>query len=992
MRFNPSPAKPEKSGQRSPRVFLTVFFGVLLVALWALIGWGIQRSYANAESTARRELSNLTWAFAETVEASVNTLDIALQDLREDWSREPAKFAERVVFKQRRLAKEVVFEAAIIGANGILQYSSREPQAGPIEMSDRAYFQIHNNRQQDSLFISDPVLGRISNRWSVLFTRPLLGPGGRFEGVIVLSVASDYFMRHYETFNFQEGSTSSLMDQNGHVLARWPAPDGQADGKLDLDQLMKDMDSSGQGWIEKPSAFDQVHRLHRWRKVTGHDLVVVLGFSTQNMFAAQHLQRNVYLMAGVAGSVFLIWFGLLFINALRRNEQASHALHLSEERWNLALESGEFTVWDLNPRTGQVFRLSRSSEIFGDELQETEASADEWASRLHPQDLPRTLELVQACLSGTQSRYATEYRVQATDGSWRWALDRGMVIGRDEAGQALRMIGTLSDITTRRAEQQQLVDNQRFLRTLMDALPSMVGYWRTDMTCSFANLAHQNYFQRSAQGLQDVPLKALLGEVMFQKQHHYFEAALAGRAQMFELEWPQSDGSKHVFWTQYLPDVESDGQVHGVVSLLTDVSSIKATQTTLERLNRQLLERDDKARQASQATTALQADARQDIRTLMNSVINTTVQVLHSNPEYPARKELDMLEHTAETLLGVIDELESFSDIEAGRLVLEALPFKLVALVEDTVAKLTASAQQKSLTLKMSVSSAIPVTVVGDPVYLGQILAQLLGNAIKFTEHGAVAMEVILVSLNDKTVKLQFDVRDSGIGIELERQKSIFKPFWHKVGQTARGSHNTKGTGLGLSVARALVELMEGRIWLSSRPGQGSTFSFTVKLGVPEPSSPSTGAARISNPDADITDGQTTPQPSLQSAGLDVLLVDDYPRNQTYAAGLLALMGHRVTVANNGQEAVDWVRQKDFDLVLMDLQMPVMNGLEATLRIRLNETASGRPRVRIVAMTAFAVQSEVDQCFSAGMDDFVAKPFTPDDLARQLDLHLNSRQ
>ncbi|MBK9443733.1 MAG: response regulator [Comamonadaceae bacterium] len=419
------------------------------------------------------------------------------------------------------------------------------------------------------------------------------------------------------------------------------------------------------------------------------------------------------------------------------------------------------------------------------------------------------------------------------------------------------------------------------------------------------------------------------------------------------------------------------------------MTSVKTTQTTLERLNRQLLERGQMAQQASHAKAALLDDARQNIRTLMNSVINTTLQVLHSHPECPARKELEMLEHSAETLLGVIDELQSFSDIEAGRLNLEALPFKLVALVDDTAAKLTASAQQKALTLKVAVSSAIPMTVVGDPVYLGQILAQLLGNAIKFTEQGTVVMEVTLVSLNDKTVKLQFDVRDSGIGIDLAQQKSIFEPFWQKVGHTAHRAHNTRGTGLGLSVARALVELMEGQIWLSSRPGQGSTFSFTVKLGVPESSSPAT---RLTNPDADITDAQSGLQSSLQGAGLDVLLVDDYPLNQTYAAGLLALMGHRVTVANNGQEAVDWVRQKDFDLVLMDLQMPVMNGLEATLRIRLNETASGKARVRIVAMTAFAVQGEVDQCFSAGMDDFVAKPFTPEDLAKQLDLCLDTRQ
>lgn len=971
---------------------MTVFFGLLLVALWAVVGWGIQRSHASAESAARRELSNLSWAFAETVEASVNTLDIALQDLRDDWISAPERFAERIEIKQKRLVKELVFQVGIIGSDGRLKFSNLGAQAGSVDLSDRAHFQIHRNRQSDQLFISDPVLGRVSKRWSLQFTRPLLGPGGRFDGVIVVSVASDHFMRHADTFNLQAGSTSSLLDQHGHVLARWPASDEQAGGNLNPDLLMKDMDSSGQGWIEKPSAFDQVNRLHRWRKVAGHDLFVVLGFSTQTMFAAQHLQRNVYLLAGVVGSAVVIWFGLLLTQVLRRNELASQALHLSEERWNLALESGELTVWDLNPRTGQVFRLSRSSDIFGDQAQNMEASADEWESRMHPQDVARTRELFQACLSGPQNRYETEYRVRAADGSWRWALDRGMVIGRDEAGQALRVIGTLSDITTRRAEQQQLMDNQRFLRTLMDALPSMVGYWRTDMTCSFANLAYQNYFQRSAQALQDVPLKALLGEVMFQQHHHHFEAALAGRAQMFELEWPQSDGSTHVFWTQYLPDVASDGQVHGVVALLTDVTSVKTAQTTLERLNRQLLERSHKAQQASHAKAALLADARQDIRALMNSVIATTEQVLRSQPEGPARSELEMLAHSADTLLGVVDELQAFSDIEAGSLYLEALPFKLVALVEDTAAKLTVGAQQKALSLKVAVSSAIPATVVGDPVYLGQILAQLLGNAIKFTEQGAVAMEVALVSLNDKTVKLQFDVRDTGMGIELARQKSIFEPFWQKVGHTAHRAPGASGTGLGLSVARALVELMDGQIWLSSRPGQGSTFSFTVKLGVPGSSSPATGAARTSHPDVGSRDARSGLQPSIQGTGLDVLLVDDYPLNQTYAEGLLALMGHRVTVANNGQEAVDWVRQKDFDLVLMDLQMPVMNGLEAALRIRLNETASGKARVRIVVMTAFALQSEVDQCFSAGMDDFVAKPFTPEDLAKQLELCLEGKR
>ena len=912
MKLNQPSISTSDRWKNVPRFSLMAFFGVLLLVLWSVVGWGIQRSHAYAESMARRELSNLSWAFAETVEAAVKTLDIATQDLRDDWLNQPEHFTERVAAKQKRLAQEMIFQVGVIGADGHMQFSSLDPNASPVDLSDRAHFQVHKNRHSDQLFISAPVLGRVSKRWSLQFTRPIFDPEGRFAGVIVISVASDHFTRHYETLNFQTDSASTLIDQHGHVLARWPAPEGAIGSRFEMDQLKGAMPSKDQGWLEQPSALDQVNRLSIWRKVTGQDLYVVLGLATDSVFAAHRLQRNAYLLAGVGGSIFLALVGLLLANMLRSNERTNQALRISEERWNLALESGEFTVWDLNPRTGQVFRLSRSSEIFGDEAQDIEASTDEWASRLHPQDLSRTLELVQACLSGAQNRYVTEYRVRATDGSWRWALDRGMVIGRNKAGQALRMIGTLSDITTRRQAQQQLMDSQLFLRTLTDALPSLVGYWRADMTCSFANLAYQNFFQRNADAMQDVPLKVLLGEPVFQKQRRYFEGALAGHAQMFELECPHRDGNLRIFWTQYLPDLGTGGQVQGVFALLTDVSSVKAAQTRLERLNRQLQER------------------------------------------------------AASSSADVTIELPSAPGLKISKRNLETQPFQLAALVEDTAATLLSRAREKSVALHVAVSSTIPGTVVGDPATLRQILTHLLSNAITFTEQGAVSLDVALVSLNDKTVKLQFDVRDSGVGINPSQHASIFEPVWqetHALPDGAPLAHNPTETSMSLSLSRALVASMQGHLWVASSPGLGSTFSFTIKLGVHNPAAV---------------------QPPTPGVSLAVLLVDDYPLNQTYAAGLLEFLGHRVTLANDGQEAVEWASKKAFDLVLMDLQMPVMDGLEATRQIRMNEATRGSARVRIVAMTAFVVQSEVDQCLAAGMDDFVAKPFSPEDLAKHL--------
>jgi PAS domain S-box-containing protein len=724
-------------------VALALFFGALLLALWSLIGWGIQRSHAETDAAVRRELSNFSWAFAETVNAAVETIDISAQDLRDDWSRQPDRFAELVEVKQRRLAKEVVFQVGIIDAAGRLKFSSLEPDAKPVNLSDREHFQVHRSRPDDQLFISKPVLGRVSGRWSIQFTRPIFDTTGRFDGVIVLSVAADHFTRFYKTINFRPDSVSSLLNRDGHILARWPAPEGAIGSSFGMDALFKSAPASSQGWVEQLSALDQVRQLLIWRKVEAQELYVVLGISTESMFAAHRLQRNIYLIAGMLASVFLILFGLLFIRALRRSERTSLALSKSEERWKFALEGGGDAVWDWNLSTGKVVRSSRWAEILGFEEHEIGNSREEWLTRLHPQDKQRVLQTEQAHRDDRQNRYVAEYRLRARDGAWRWVLDRGMVITRDAAGQPIRMIGTMSDITLRREQHQQLMDSQRFLRTLTDALPSMVGYWRPDMTCSFANLAYHKAFPRSSETLENCTLRDMLGEALFQKNLAYFEGALAGYEQMFECDYTQADGSVRYLWAQYLPDAV-DAKVRGVFSLVTDVSTVKATQTRLELLNRQLM----------------------------------------------------------------------------------------------------------------------------------------------------------------------------------ERSKEVDQPG------------------------------------LPSPPGAALEGALAVTAPI----------------------------------SLDLLLVEDYQLNRDYAVGLLEFLGHRVTLASDGQEALDWVAKKTFDLVLMDLQMPVMNGLEATRQIRLNEAARGSPAVRIIAMTAFAQQREINQCFEAGMDDVVSKPFTPDDLARHLNLLMAAKK
>lgn len=741
MKSNQMPLATDPNRRLSPSISLVLFIGTLLLVLWSVIGWGIGRSYTDTDASLRRELSNFSWTFAQTVDESIKTIDVSVQDLRDDWLKQPELFAEVVQIKQRRLVNHVVFQVGIIGADGRLKFSSLEPDAKPVDLSDREHFQVHRTRPSDHLFVSKPVLGRVSKRWSIQFTRPILDAAGHFGGVIVLSVASDHFTRFYETINFRPDSVSTLLQRDGHILARWPAPEGAIGSDFGTAKLFDLTDTANLGWIEMVSKIDQVKRLHVWRKVGTQDLFVVLGISIETMFSAHRVQRNLYLITGAAMTTFLILFGFLFIRAMRRNERISQALRKSEERWKFALEGGGDAVWDWNLATGKVFHSSRWTEILGNDTQDGQFNHEEWIERLHPQDRSQVLQAEQAHLTDQQQRYATEYRLRAKDGSWRWVLDRGMVIRRDAAGAALRMIGTISDISVRRDEQQQLQDSQRFLRTLTDALPSLVGYWRPDMTCSFANLAYQKAFGRTAQALHDLPLQALLGAAKFEKERIYFDGALSGYEQMFECDLSHADGRHAHYWAQYFPDLV-DGKVHGVFSLITDVSPLKAAQIKFEKLNRQLL--------------------------------------VH-------RTGTDKCSDTQEDIPG-----------------------------------------------------AVPPIAAG--------------------------------------------------------------------------------------------------------------------------------------------------------ASLDLLLVEDYPLNQDYAMGLLAFLGHRATLATNGQEALDWLAKKRFDLVLMDMQMPIMNGLETTQQIRRNEAASASPRVRIIAMSAFALQGEVDQCLAAGMDDFIAKPFSPDDLVKHLDLLVASKK
>ena len=378
---------------------------------------------------------------------------------------------------------------------------------------------------------------------------------------------------------------------------------------------------------------------------------------------------------------------------------------------------------------------------------------------------------------------------------------------------------------------------------------------------------------------------------------------------------------------------------------------------------------------ANRAKSEFLANMSHEIRTPMNGVMGM-IELAQSRPLSPEVAEyLNIAQGSADVLLRVINDILDFSKIEAGRLELEAVDFDLRAWMEQTIAAFRPRAAEKGIDLSGSADADVPEAVQADMTRLRQVLVNLVGNALKFTDNGSVRVRVRRAAgtaeREGHALTLHFTVSDTGIGIPLEKQQSVFEPFAQGDSSMAR---RFGGTGLGLSICSRLVTMMGGMIWLESEPGHGSHFHFTVQA---KP------AALPALSDARSREGQPAGAPG-STAPLRVLLAEDNPVNQMVACKMLEQRGHVVTVAASGCEAIELFRREPFDLVLMDVQMPEMDGFEAASALRELERSTGR-RVPIIAMTAHAMQGDRERCLQAGMDEYVSKPVRPQVLFAAVD-------
>lgn len=390
-----------------------------------------------------------------------------------------------------------------------------------------------------------------------------------------------------------------------------------------------------------------------------------------------------------------------------------------------------------------------------------------------------------------------------------------------------------------------------------------------------------------------------------------------------------------------------------------------STGWVLDRHERELHTAKETADRASAAKSLFLANMSHEIRTPMNGVLGMLELLSHSPLAAQQREYLTMARGSASKLLTIINDILDFSKLEAGRLSLERIPVDLRRQVAEVAALMADAAQRKGLELSCTVAESTPQWVYGDPIRLHQILVNLLDNAIKFTERGMVTLHVVPTEAE----RLHFVVRDTGIGMTEAEQKQVFAAFVQADGSITR---KFGGTGLGLTISRQLVALMGGVLTVHSAPGHGSEFAFVLKL--------ETVAASATAPVAESPPVLPTEEPAVTAStffqGKQVLLVEDNPVNQLVCQETLRQLGVAASVANNGREALEMLAANNYDLVLMDCQMPEMDGYEATRTLRARERKRGQgERLPIIALTAHAMSGDRDKCLEAGMDDYLSKPF-----------------
>jgi PAS domain S-box-containing protein len=639
----------------------------------------------------------------------------------------------------------------------------------------------------------------------------------------------------------------------------------------------------------------------------------------------------------------IITWNMRLQHEIRRRKQLEASLKASEEQFRGLFTQASMGIALVDSQTGQMYNANQKyADIVG--LTVEQLLASDWKKITHPDDLQPILENMALMNAGKTNGFRIEKRYIRADGKIVWVNTTvARMLLHDKETSCHHCI--IEDITERKQKEMEY-------QTIIQAWPS--GFWCNDFSGRLlvVNKALSNMLGYSRQELLSMSIMDIEMVESYDEILAHVQAIIKTGHDIFETQHRRKDG--------VIIDVEINVLYLEALGsrffvFVNEITERKQVENELHRAK-------EMAIAASQAKSEFLANMSHEIRTPMNAIIGMTHLIQGTELSEKQKNYLGKIENSARWLLYIINDILDFSKIEASKLKLERETFKLGDVFNNLINMLELKAQQKGIELVVSDNPCITGQYfMGDSFRLGQVLINLVNNAIKFTEKGRVVVSVAAEKLGGQTMQLRFLVQDTGVGMTAVEISNLFQAF-SQVDTSITRKYG--GSGLGLAISKQLVEMMKGRIWVESEAGQGSAFTFTVELGMAEP--PLRPVDRLS------TENSTELSGGL--SGKKILLVEDNEINRELMLDLLAEFGITVEIAENGRKGVQKVFSQEFDLVMMDIQMPEMDGLTATRLIRADERFSQLP---IIAMTANAMTGDKENSLAAGMNDHITKPILP---------------
>lgn len=643
-------------------------------------------------------------------------------------------------------------------------------------------------------------------------------------------------------------------------------------------------------------------------------------------------------------------------------KEGEAALHASEERLDLALQGANVGLCDLDIRRNELYCSPLMLEMFGVDDADYQMTPLELLQRVHPEDAPIVEQSFKATFKGEHGEFNVECRLRRDDGSYFWGNPRGkLIMGED--GLPMRIIGALVHIDAMKQVETALAGSEERLQLALQGSNAGLFDWdmvKNEVYCSPLYLrlmgADESQTKQTPEQLID---RAHPDDLATYNQA--IEAHFSGAPEL-NVEIRVRHNDEHYVWLNFRGRATFDeaGNPVRMNGSVTDVSARKEAELALEGAKLE-------AQAANEAKSEFLATVSHEIRTPMNGVIGMANLLADTELDSEQRSYVDIIRLSGRTLLTLINDILDISKLEAGKLELEDTAVGPEQIAADVVQLLQSQASSKGLHLQYDIGDQVPKAAKGDPTRLNQILFNLVGNAVKFTQSGSVSVQVESESTSLGEQRLRFSVTDTGIGISEEARERLFEKFSQADSSTTR---EFGGTGLGLSISRQLVELMGGEIGVDSVEGEGSTFRFWVPF---EP-------ADVENlPD----DSRLVATAFEATRPICVLVAEDNVVNQMLIERLLKKLGHSVKVVDNGALAIEALEQETFDILLTDIHMPVMGGVEATKQIKAR--GDRLSEIPIVACTADAIADHQAEFRDAGMTGSVSKPIDLADLVNAID-------